>query len=156
MGSRDMRDLLKLAEAVVSSARINYVKQTMGEFKIVGNGAVDKLDQSINVVHEIDDEEENEITTECQFKLIGIDSGNQDQQVLMISANFSASYNLENSFDAKEVDAFARVGGAYNCWPFWREYIHQACCRLQITPLTAPLMTAAKFAKLVAKDPKED
>jgi hypothetical protein len=144
-----MTELLKLAQAVVGSASIDFVKQTMGEFKLLGSGPIDVLDQSINVSHEV---EEKKVTTKVFFKLSGKNSAEDSDTALVINADFTTSYTIKEEFTEEQVDAFARVGGAYNCWPFWREFVHGTCCRMQIAPLTAPLMTAQQFANLVAEE----
>ena len=148
-----MSDLLELAQTVVGSAKINFVKQSAGEFRVFSDGKIGgELEQSINVDHTIANDE---VTAKVQFSLVCKDADEGDRPVLSINAVFFASYRLKKEFSEQEIDAFARVGSAYNCWPFWREYVHGSCCRLQIPPLTAPLMTAREFANLVANQSPE-
>jgi hypothetical protein len=60
---------------------------------------------------------------------------------VVIQATFLVSYAIEKpqEFSASHYQAFARINGIYNTWPYWREYVQSVTGRMGLPPLTLPV-----------------
>lgn len=70
------------------------------------------------------------------------------ENVLNIQAVFLLTYSLdETALDIASIDkiaeAFGKINGVFNIWPYWREYVQSSVIRAGLPPLTIPLLTGA-------------
>ena len=66
--------------------------------------------------------------------------------VVTIKAGFELSYRLPHGFAAttKDLELFAKINGVYNAWPYWRELIQNTLMRMNLPPVTLPLLRMAR------------
>jgi len=59
---------------------------------------------------------------------------------LNIAATILAEYQLAEGFvpSLEERKAFLDVNAAFNCWPYWREFVQSTAGRMNLPPLTVP------------------
>lgn len=67
-----------------------------------------------------------------------------------IDGTFLVVYGLPDSgaFSSDEIDAFGRVNGTYNVWPYWREYVQSVTTRMGLPPLALPLLTVEALRRM--------
>jgi hypothetical protein len=63
------------------------------------------------------------------------------EATVSIEATFLLTYQVEGSdpLDPAHAEAFARVNGIYNAWPYWREYVQSVTSRMGFPGLTLPV-----------------
>ena len=60
-----------------------------------------------------------------------------------LEAEFLLDYAI-NSFDGiteEELDAFGKMNGIYNVWPYWRQYVQTTTVSMGFPALTLPVLT---------------
>jgi len=74
------------------------------------------------------------------------------KEILRIESEFLLTYdtNLPREITDAEADAFGKMNGIHNAWPYWREYVQSTTARLGFPPLTLPLMTGALLLQYYA------
>jgi hypothetical protein len=72
---------------------------------------------------------------------------------LCVYAIFRANYKLESldGLSDAHIAAFATLNGAFNTWPYWREYLQSTLSRMGLPPITVPVFQPRKIAKLFEK-----
>jgi hypothetical protein len=70
--------------------------------------------------------------------------------VFRIEASFDIKYSIADTtgLEKSHFEAFSRMNGVYNLWPYWREYVQNTLPRMGLPSLTLPVMTQAKIEKL--------
>lgn len=66
------------------------------------------------------------------------EDGPSDRVVAYVRGRVRLDFAVKpgESFDPEQLDAFALVNGAYNAWPYWREFVQSSMSRLDfIGPL---------------------
>lgn len=68
---------------------------------------------------------------------------------LRIRAEFVLTYKVESldGITDEHINAFGRMNGIHNAWPYWREYVQSTTARMGLPPLTLPLMTGDALVK---------
>ena len=69
------------------------------------------------------------------------DKGEDDDEnpLLVISAQFAAVYLSDGKLTEDEVNAFSRDQAVVHIWPYWREYVQSSCFRLGLSrPINVP------------------
>jgi hypothetical protein len=66
-----------------------------------------------------------------------------DSPLLRVDAEFLVEYEIKSleGITKENLDAFGRMNGIYNVWPYWREYVQSTTVRLGLPPLTMPVLT---------------
>lgn len=102
------------------------------------------------------DEHSNSIYVYPRFQVIsGQQKGNT--AFLFIEAEFQLVYSLKSrdGLRTENFEAFGRLNGIFNCWPYWREYVQQTTTRMGLPPLTLPVYRPDRAVpaatKLIAK-----
>lgn len=65
--------------------------------------------------------------------------------VLRVVADFLLDYTVSDSpveITDEAADAFGKMNGIHNIWPYWREYVQSVSARAGLPPLVVPLITA--------------
>ncbi len=79
---------------------------------------------------------------------------------LNIAATILAEYQLAEGFvpTLEEQKAFLDVNAAFNCWPYWREFVQSTAGRMNLPPLTVPFFRVrpkeSEKTKLLAEGKK--
>lgn len=58
-----------------------------------------------------------------------------------VDVTLALTYSLPAapSFPVEVLEEFARVNGAFNAWPYWREYVQTTLSRMNLPPLVLPV-----------------
>ncbi len=69
--------------------------------------------------------------------------GGEDASLLDVQATFRICYSMKEGGGPEKpskskLDEFARKNGAFNAWPYWREYIHNTLARMEIPSIVIP------------------
>lgn len=58
-----------------------------------------------------------------------------------IDATFSLSYLLDTDehIGDENLEAFAKINGVFNAWPYWREFVQNSTSRLGLPAVTVPI-----------------
>lgn len=99
------------------------------------------------------DSQRKRIEVKAKFGVEGSDStGNEPRTILRIHACFLAIYALEPSdsgtITPEQTDAFGKVNGLFNIWPYWRELVQSITTRMALPPLTLPVLHVTGNAQL--------
>lgn len=72
------------------------------------------------------------------------------KEIFRLESAFEVKYSLTDTegLEPANFDAFSRMNGVYNLWPYWREYVQSTLPRMGLPPLTLPVMTQAKIEKM--------
>jgi len=78
--------------------------------------------------------------------------------VVDVQAAFALRYALTQDTPREQVhvEAFARVNGLFNAWPYWREFLQSTLTRFDIPPFPLPLLPATRAAKLALLSRESD
>lgn len=111
---------------------------------------------------EIDLEPDNlNVSMKFEFNAPSPFEGDQDQQV-SIFARIRLKYTVDRGeieLDPANAEAFGKVNGTYNAWPYLREYVQSCLSRLALPPFELPLLrvdTAAQLAGVDVSLPSHD
>ena len=60
----------------------------------------------------------------------------KSKPLLIITAIFVAEYEMAEGFrpSKHDLEAFVRANAVFNCWPYWREYVHSTAARMNLPP----------------------
>jgi hypothetical protein len=71
--------------------------------------------------------------------------------VVTIQASFLLAYELKEpeSVTLADCSAFSKINGAYNAWPYWREYVQSVTARMGLPSLTLPVFRLSDMRLMV-------
>lgn len=80
------------------------------------------------------------LRTTLHFKFSAGEKGGAGKPLLAITATFIAEYEMAEGFSpsSEELNAFVKANAVFNCWPYWREYVHSTAARMNLPPITMP------------------
>lgn len=80
-------------------------------------------------------------------------TGKNARTVFKISASFHLVYELPSELkpDRSEILAFAQTNAVYNAWPYWREFVQSMTSRMNVPPLTLPLLRIGTIDRKISK-----
>lgn len=80
------------------------------------------------------------LRTTLQFNFNAGEKESRGKPLLLIAATFIAEYEMAEGFNpsAEELNSFVHANALFNCWPYWREYVHSTAARMNLPPLTLP------------------
>jgi hypothetical protein len=80
------------------------------------------------------------LRTTLQFTFTASEKGTKRKPLLAIAATFIAEYEMAEGFtpSTEDLNAFVNANAVFNCWPYWREYVHSTAARMNLPPLTLP------------------
>lgn len=88
----------------------------------------------------------NEIHVLPEFTLSGFatarDKRNENEaELLTISCRFLLIYEAPSvaEFPRANLEAFAKLNGVYNAWPYWREFVQNIVARMGLPRLVVPV-----------------
>ncbi|MFA7235883.1 MAG: hypothetical protein WC058_03375 [Phycisphaeraceae bacterium] len=138
------KDQIAFAEAVASAVDIIEVRllATRAKQKLV-DGQRPKTVRLGRGTNTTIDRKKNNISVSIRFVLDGAEneSTSWDETPLRIEATFGLSYKVRrmDDFNDEQMRAFGEINGAYNAWPFWREFVYSTLARMGLPPLTLPV-----------------
>ncbi len=103
--------------------------------------------------------ENNGILVHAHLKVEATSNGDTPDNVrLHIAAKFALNYTA-SSLDGvsdESLDAFGKVNGIHNVWPYWREYVQSTVGRLGLPPLILPILTGNKIVEIYEQQNNAD
>ena len=59
-----------------------------------------------------------------------------------VEAKFSAVYDISRESPPPKdlIETFVKIGPIVHVWPFWREFLHSTCGRINVMPVVLPIM----------------
>ncbi len=78
------------------------------------------------------------------------DSGKAREPLVVVECTWEVDYRLAEKYQPtpEAVRAFKNGNAVFNCWPYFREYVQNTITRMNLPPLTLPLL------RLLPKLPK--
>ena len=147
--------LLELAQALIPRAQV---------LEILLTSAKVRRDTSVEISEEISLSYNfriaiacNEDSSACRVRVTFTLSGSNEQpdesgrdEVFNIEAEFTLFYKFSTfeGMEKKHVEAFGRLNGVFNAWPYWREFVQSSLSRLSLPPVTVPLLTVSGLQKI--------
>lgn len=103
------------------------------------------------------DLEEKKIVVRAHFDVCSEAEAGREK-LLHIEATFCAVYNVDSTegFEQENLDAFGRMNGIYNLWPYWREYVQSTTVRLGLPPLTLQVLTGDSLQNLYGETEEKE
>jgi hypothetical protein len=83
------------------------------------------------------------VFVKADFTLQGTFGGEETQEPpVKITASFLVRYRLRSAEELEDAnfDAFGKINGVHNAWPFWREFVQSSMWRLGLPSLTIPVL----------------
>lgn len=101
------------------------------------------LDQSMSV--KIRDRARFEVDAEGLARVyikytITVQADGKEKAAVRIDLKYAISFHSEYEFSADFFDVYKKVSLPVKIWPFVREFVHSLTSRMNIAPLTLPLM----------------
>jgi hypothetical protein len=145
---------VEIVEVVLSSARLSR--------NLCESDEVLRIAQSVSVRSAVDEikpaigDPWHQITALVTCKLSGTKENETTNEIppdgtgLEIEAEFALRYRLtqQGVHDSNSVDAFAKMNGVYNAWPYWREFVQSTVARMGLPPLVVGVLTHQSLVKL--------
>lgn len=105
-------------------------------------------------------EEQKKLVVEVEFTSVGdsVTEDEEERELFRVDATFGIVYLTRNEevIEDQALEAFAKLNGAYNAWPYWREFLQSCTVRMGLPPVTQPLMTAASLVERITASDNED
>lgn len=103
--------------------------------------------------------EENGIRAVVSFQVTGDPEGSQEvaearKHIFEVQAEFVAEYKLNSSdgIEPANIDAFAKLNGVFNLWPYWREYVQSALNRMGLPSVIVPVLTVKALVQIYKEE----
>lgn len=148
----------KLATAISRIVQIEQIH--LIEFSAIRQAEIELAAVTIKhtapeVTTQFNDQKTN-IVVKAKFGIEGSDgNASESRTLLQIQACFLASYVIESAdSDAvtpKQIEAFGKINGVYNIWPYWRELVQSATTRMALPPLTLQVLRIARKSRREGK-----
>ena len=153
---RTARSEMDLAVSVSERVEIMEIllRQSMTKRGAVRDGLPAKLTMSVNAETQVD-KDEKVVCVRPRFVLSAKYDEADDEELLRIEAQFVLRYRVTSFEGLKKVniDAFGKLNGLYNAWPYWREFVQSTTVRMGLPPLTVPVYRPLTAPKRPVKAP---
>lgn len=86
--------------------------------------------------------EKDRFSAKVQVSVTGSSPENEDKQIVFIEAEYILTYAVRDMKNIlkKDLQVFCDINAIYNSWPYLREFVQSVCNRMEIPPLTLPLL----------------
>jgi hypothetical protein len=152
--------LMQYTIVVASRVRIEGIRLAQSFVR----SKLKKVNSSMQVQYSFDaetsvDREAQRITVLGKFSLAArcADDPAAGEPPLVINAEFELDYTVipcEGLTD-QHFEAFGKINGIHNAWPYWREYVQSTTVRLGLSPLTLPVLTGDAIVALYQQQEKQ-
>ncbi|MFP3937083.1 MAG: hypothetical protein ACLFVW_01985 [Phycisphaerae bacterium] len=106
------------------------------------------------------DAEAGEIRVTARFTADALPLEQESADVAVrIAVTFELAYHCEavEGLSEEALEAFGKINGVYNSWPYWREFVHSTTARMGLPPLIMPVFRLSDHLPAQSKQkPKED
>jgi hypothetical protein len=84
------------------------------------------------------------LSIDFTFRIVkrALDDDSPEENFLTVACKFEADYGLRegHSPSEAEISSFHRGNAVFNCWPYFREYIHSSVVRMGFPPPPVPFL----------------
>ena len=148
----EKKDPMELVAAVSGKVRIHNVAMRTGSFRgdFTSAGLPMCVSYEFNATGSFDRENQKlQIHVVLGVRGAYEEDAELANPPLLIQAEYVLDYTVDSKEDVgdEHIDAFSRINGVYNVWPYWREYVQSTTVRLGAPPLTLPLLTGDVLVK---------
>jgi preprotein translocase subunit SecB len=119
-------DEIYLESSSVAHNRESLLKQKELEISIRDRASCIQQDNKIRVTH--------------KYFLTAKNSATEKDIVIKISVNFCLIYSTSSPFEKEFFEIFKNVNLPVNSWPYFREFVQSMTQRMNIPPITLPLV----------------
>jgi len=151
IASVSVSEALRLAGSMGSRAKLTGLRFLNGKFELPISPS-NQPEASLKVdVTVSQDKPKLYVSVDYQLLLTSTPGNASLPPLVELSALIVLVYelNADLDLDSPIVQAFGRINGVYNSWPFWREFIQTSMIKMALPPFLIPLLmapSAAKFA----------
>jgi preprotein translocase subunit SecB len=151
--SDQSQSLLALAAVVSPRVQIAGIRlsHSIARSAIPWPGSPLRIEHSLNGEAEANRESKQIIVTvSFMVRANPADGSDLREAAFHLEAVFHLEYAV-SSFDGisdQLVQAFGKMNGVYNAWPYWREYVQSTTARMGFPPLTLPVLTGEAILKI--------
>jgi hypothetical protein len=142
---------LKLAAQVSRHVQIEEVRLIRASARRSPGIAVTEGEMAIfHRLHETTFKQKGaDLIIEIRFGLQGVGKDDPSRKLFELSAAFELTYKLdrETTFPAAQLRGFSSVNGAYNAWPYWREFVQNTAVRMGLPRLVVPVFRVPRRPK---------
>lgn len=94
------------------------------------------------------------VKVDFSFRAFFDESEDDQPPPLFVEVRFALSYALTSTdgIDEQKVDAFGKMNGVYNAWPYIREFVQSTLTRLSLPTLTLPVLTSEMLTGFYRKE----
>jgi hypothetical protein len=102
------------------------------------------------------DRDASRIRITVVFSLRAFHEGSERPETppLFVQVGFALSYVLtsDEGIDDEHVNAFGKMNGVYNAWPYIREFVQSTIARMSLPTLTLPALTSGVLAEIYRQE----
>lgn len=97
------------------------------------------IDSSASVKDYIKDDGIFSVVAEINARLVPVEP--EREPAVSVRAAFELRYSLPKDLKVSpaQLNAFARINGIFNAWPYWREFVQSTVARMNLPPITLPV-----------------
>lgn len=90
----------------------------------------------------------------CAFKAVTTEN---EAEVIVVACRLEAVYDLADGFDPtpEQIEAFKDGNAIFNCWTYFREFVHNTIGRMNYPPVTLPFLRMVPKAAQGDAGPKK-
>ncbi len=146
--------VMRRVSAVSRFYELNEIRFVDCRFSYLQADENSTTELSIGVVDQLVQLEGTRLLSSMRFEMLGPSPFNEEpKKRVSISAKLIIEYERPNdrgdaTVATEDAQAFGRVNGIYNAWPYIREYVQSCLLRLGLPPFELPLLRAPAAAQL--------
>lgn len=148
-------DSRSLATEVISAAELSGIRlaQCVCNQSLEDNKLPDEMESKLLHMEGHIARNRKTVFLSFHFQILGTykKTRREDVPPLTIQALYQSAYRINPDVDASddEVVGILQSIGILNVWPYWREFIQSVTTRMDLPPLTLPLMNTSDAAHLL-------
>ena len=79
-----------------------------------------------------------------------VDGSDSPDPAFHVEAEFLLDYTISSleGISDEHLQAFGKMNGIYNAWPYWREYVQSMTARMGFPPLALPVLTGEAIQRI--------
>lgn len=144
--SPDVPSPVALAQRVIPRAILKGIRMLRGSFECEGGEHDSELGiRSGHKCHRDGDTLEVTVLLEWRQPIRP-----DVREYVHVAAAFRIDYGIADGPDlpSEELEAFAKINGTYNAWPYWREFTDNAIRRMQVAVTPIQLLSVRNAVEL--------
>ena len=115
---------------------------------------VKAVDTEISYGAQLNSRDENAFIVEAPIQ-VTVRESEEKKELVRVRVTFLINYSLGEGVSGRisdeQLESFAAVNGAFNAWPYWREYVHQTFQRMELPSVLIPAFKYKKTDVLARK-----